>query len=75
MIAPPDPARAEPLGITAMMQQTHVTTAVLDKLRELIEAGVITPQVSKVFDLDQIRDAFTEKETGVTTGKIVIQIK
>jgi NADPH:quinone reductase-like Zn-dependent oxidoreductase len=75
MIAPPDAAKAEQLGITAMMQQTHVTTSVLDKLRELIEAGVITPQVSKVFDLNQIQAAFTEKETGMTTGKIVIQIK
>lgn len=75
MIAPPDEAKAEQLGITAMVQQTHVTTSVLNDLCKLIEAGVIAPQVSKVFDLSQIQAAFTEKESGTTTGKIVIQIK
>jgi alcohol dehydrogenase len=51
MIAQPDEAKATELGVTALMQQTQVTTAVLDELRELVEAGVVKPQVDKVFPL------------------------
>lgn len=75
MIAQPDEAKANELGITAMMQQSHVTTELLDELRELVESGVVKPVVDQVFSLEDIQAAFTAKETGTVRGKVVLQIK
>lgn len=75
MIAQPDEAKASELGITAMMQGTKVNTAVLDKLRGLVESGKVLPQVGKVFKFEQITQAFTERENGSISGKVVIEIK
>jgi len=75
MIAAPDEAKATELGITALMQQTHVNTDRLNKLRSLIEDGVVAPQVDKVFSLDEIQAAFKAKEEGLVRGKIVLKIK
>lgn len=74
MIAQPDEAKATELGITAMMQSTHVNTDRLNKLRDLIESGVVAPQVDKVFSLDDIQDAFKAKEEGMVRGKVVLRI-
>lgn len=63
------------LGVTALSQGTKVVTGALDALRELIEAGVVTPRIDSVFPLEQISEAFTARESGPTKGKIVIQIK
>lgn len=75
MVAQADPARADELGVTAVSQFTQVTTAKLDQLRELVESGAIKPQVSKVFALQDIRDAFVARESGTVSGKIVIAIR
>jgi alcohol dehydrogenase len=75
MIDPADEAKATEHGITALMQQTHVTTAVLDELRGMLENGAVVPQVDEVFALSDIQAAFTAKETGSTKGKIVLKIK
>ena len=74
MIAKPDETKVTELGVTAMMQSTRVTTAILNTLRELIEAGKVTPQVGRVFTLDQIQEAFTARESGSVNGKVVIEI-
>lgn len=75
MIASANEAVAKELGITAMTQSTHVTTAVLDTLRQLVEAGVIVAQVDQIFSLDAIKEAFDARETGTVRGKIAIEIK
>lgn len=75
MIASANEAAAKELGITAMTQSTHVTTAVLDTLRQLVEAGVIVAQVDQIFSLDAIKEAFDARETGTVRGKIAIEIK
>lgn len=74
MIAPADEAKATELGITAMTQSTHVNTERLNRLRELVEKGVVAPQVDKVFSLDDIQAAFKAKEEGTVRGKIVLSI-
>lgn len=74
MIAPPNEVVASEAGITAMMQQTKGSTQKLDKIRELVESGVITPHVDKVFTLDDVQAAFESKENGVVNGKIVLKI-
>lgn len=75
MIAPVDETKATELGITALTQSTHVTTAALTDLTQLVESGVITPQIGKVFTLDQIKEAFEARESGNIHGKVVIAIK
>jgi NADPH:quinone reductase-like Zn-dependent oxidoreductase len=74
MIAQPDQAQAQQLGVKAMMQSTQVTTEILTELRELVESGVVGPQVSQVFPLEEIQQAFTAREHGSGRGKIVIKI-
>lgn len=75
MIGQPDEAAASEAGITALMQQTQVTTERLTALRELVESSVVSPQVDKVFELSDVQAAFTEKESGHTRGKIVLSVK
>jgi NADPH:quinone reductase-like Zn-dependent oxidoreductase len=62
-------------GITSLTQWTQVTTDRLNQLRELVEAGIITPHVDKVFSLNDIQQAFEAKESGTIVGKVVITIK
>ncbi|HSX31985.1 MAG TPA: NADP-dependent oxidoreductase [Candidatus Saccharimonadales bacterium] len=74
MAAAPNQALADELGVTAIGQQTKVTTDALNKLCELVEAGAVTAQVDKLFALDDIAEAFRTKETGAVKGKIVITV-
>lgn len=75
MAAAADESLAKELHVTALSQMTHVTTTSLDKLRELIESDAITPQIGKVFSLDQITDAFKAKEEDHIPGKIALTIQ
>lgn len=75
MVAQPNEERANQLGITAIQQSTKVTTERLVKLAELVEVGVVQPQVDMVFQLDDIAEAFASKENGTVAGKVVIEIK
>lgn len=75
MIAAPDENLAKELQVTALAQSTKVTTERLDRLRELVEQGVIAVQIEKTYPLDQIQAAFTARETGVVRGKIAIAIR
>ena len=75
MIAQADQSEADDLGVSAKTQSTHITTEILDKLRALVEAGAVTPQVDEIFTLDKIQQAYTTWESGSVRGKIVIVIK
>ena len=74
MIAHADEAKVAELGITAISQQTHVTTEKLTELAKLVDQKVVTPQIEKVYPLDQVKEAFTARESGTVKGKIVLQI-
>lgn len=75
MAAQADEARVKELSVTAISQQTRVTTELLDELSQLIEAGTVRALVDKVFPLDQIKEAFEAREAGDVRTKIVIEIK
>lgn len=75
MIAEPDEESAKKHGITAIRQATHVSTDRLSALAKLVEDGVVTPHVDKVFSLEDIQKAFELRESGVVKGKVVIQVK
>lgn len=75
MIAEADEEQAAVRGITAHTLNTQVTTKRLDTLREFVEQGVVTAHVAKKFKLDEIQQAFSERENGHIIGKVVLEIK
>jgi NADPH:quinone reductase-like Zn-dependent oxidoreductase len=68
-----DKTRANELGITVINQSTGVKTETLNILTELVENGVVKPNVGKVFSLEDTKEAFEALEAG-SVGKIVLQV-
>lgn len=62
-------------GVTTVSQMTHVTTEKLNHLRELVESGVVKPNVGQVFSLNEVQDAFAARESGSVAGKVVLNIE
>jgi alcohol dehydrogenase len=71
----PDTTLAHKFGITAIGQNTQISTNTLEKLTELIDSHHIHPQIDSIFPLKGIQDAYTKLETGHPRGKIVIRIQ
>ncbi len=71
----PDSELMEKYGVTAIYQSFDVTTARLNKLAELVDAGVIKIHVEKTFPLQEARDALSYQENVHPKGKIVIDVK
>lgn len=69
-----DEAIASELGVEAIHQMTQVTTEMLNKLSELVEGGVVTPQIGKVFAFEQMKEAFEAREKGTVQGKVVVEL-
>lgn len=74
MIATANEAKAGELGVTAVSQATRVTIDALNQLSNLVENGVVKPEIGKVFPLAEIKDAFEARESGSVRGKVVIEI-
>lgn len=70
-----DEALAKKYDVRVVRQSTDTTTQNFNRLRELVEKGVVKPQVDRVFPLEQTREAFEYQETGHPRGKVVIKIK
>lgn len=66
--------KTEREGIKVVNQSTHSTTRLLDKLRDLVEAGVVKVHIDKTFTLDQVQEAFRTREAGGIKGKVVLTI-
>lgn len=75
MIAQADENLVKELNVTALTQFTQVNTEALSELAGLVETGVVTPQVGRVFSLDDIAEAFRAKENDKVYSKVVIEIK
>lgn len=71
----PDQNLANKFGVTAIGQNTKTTTESLKLLSMRVNEGVIVPVVNIIFPLEQIREAFTYKETNHARGKVVINMK
>jgi NADPH2:quinone reductase len=67
--------KAATLGVTAITQQTHVTSEALAQLAQLVEANVVTPQIGATYPFEQIRQAFEAREGGTVHGKVVLVVK
>lgn len=74
MLGAPDENLATKYGITGIGQGTHTNREHLTRLTELIDKGVIRPQVDKVFPLTEIREAFEYTKNGHPRGKVLLKI-
>jgi NADPH:quinone reductase-like Zn-dependent oxidoreductase len=75
MLGQPNSTLAQQHGITAIGQQTHVTTDVLKRLAQLVDTGTIKIHVDKVFPLEKAKEGFQLLEAGHVRGKVVLDIK
>jgi len=74
MLMPPDQDLIKQYNVTAISQFTKITTERLTMLTNFIESGAVKIHIDKIYTLDKIKEAFSEKETGDVLGKIVIEI-
>lgn len=72
MVGAPKEELAKKYGVEAIGQSTHTNREHLTELAQLVDQGVIKPQVDKVFPLEQVRGAFDYLEKGSPRGKIVL---
>lgn len=75
MLGEPSEKLAKEYNVKVVGQNTQTNSKNLARLAELVDRGVIKPQVDKVFSLEQTREAFEYVETGHPKGKVVIEIK
>jgi NADPH:quinone reductase-like Zn-dependent oxidoreductase len=50
------------------------TTQTLDAIRELVDAGAVTPRIARVWPLEEAREAVAELTARRTSGRIVVSI-
>jgi NADPH:quinone reductase-like Zn-dependent oxidoreductase len=74
MTAQPDEARMRDTGVNAISQFTQPTTGRLTKLAQLVDEGVVTPHVGRVFPLEQSVEAFRFREENKTAGKVIVTV-
>jgi NADPH:quinone reductase-like Zn-dependent oxidoreductase len=65
---------AKQYNVTALSQNTKVTSSSLQQLGRLMKAKVIIPQVDRIYSLDQAAQAYSHLETGHPRGKVAIEI-
>lgn len=75
MVGAPNEDLAKRYKVTAIGQGTHTNREHLTRLSELVDEGVIKPQVDKIFPLEQAKEAFNYLEKGSPKGKVVLKIK
>jgi hypothetical protein len=71
----PDQEAAAQRGVEASMQTTEITTQRLNRLRDYVELGVVSPHVARTADLARIAEAIALKEAGGVPGKIAIRVR
>ncbi|MDL2363520.1 MAG: NADP-dependent oxidoreductase [Patescibacteria group bacterium] len=75
MVEPVDEALAAEYSITVTSQFTRTTTARLEKIANLIDAGAIKIYVDKTFEFDQTAEAMEYVKLGHPKGKVVINMR
>jgi NADPH:quinone reductase-like Zn-dependent oxidoreductase len=70
-----DQAKASEHGISGIGQFTDTNTIRLKRLAELVDSGVIRPQIDKSFTLDETAAAYTHLETSHPKGKVVVTVR
>jgi alcohol dehydrogenase len=71
----PDQELMSKFGVTSIYVTTRVDSASLNQLAELVDKGVLKPQIDREFPLEQAREACTYFEQDHPMGKVVLRIK
>lgn len=74
MTAQPDEERMKETGVKMISQFTQPTTERLTRLAKLVDDGIVTPNVGRVFALEQAADAFRFREETKPSGKVVVTV-
>lgn len=74
VVEPPDAATAAARGVRSAHVFIQPDKAKLAKLAELIDAGLVRPQVSTVLPLAEARRAHELSQSGHARGKIVLRV-
>lgn len=75
MLEQPDEELIARYDVIYTAQFTRVTTDHLNKIAELVEKGILKPQIAKVFPLDQAAAALEYMKTNHHRGKIILKVK
>ncbi len=76
IIAPPDTSgMADTLGVRSELFFMWASGVQLAQIAQLVEQGVIRPQIGRTYPLDQAQEAFDYSQSGQAKGKIVITVK
>lgn len=70
----PDPKKAEQMHVRAERYTAQPNGAELAEIGKLIDMGLVMPQVTRVFPLEQAAQAEKTLETEHVRGKIVLQV-
>jgi NADPH:quinone reductase-like Zn-dependent oxidoreductase len=73
-LKPPDPAKAAEAQVRGENYVAEPNGAELAEIGRLIDAGLVMPQVARVFPLEQAALAERELETQHVRGKIVLEV-
>jgi alcohol dehydrogenase len=74
MVAQADDQLVEEKSIHYVSQFTRVTPERLKAVTELVDGGVLKPQIDKIFPLDEAAEALEYQKTGGPKGKVVIKV-
>lgn len=72
--APPQVAKRRPSVSQRFMEMSEKSTADLDVLKDLVEAGILQVRVATSFDLELVGKAFQASRSGHTHGKIAVHV-
>lgn len=75
MAGQPDESLANQHGVHVIQQMSQVTPERLAKITELLESGVLTVHIDKIFPLDQAGDAQAYIAEGKHHGKVVLTVR
>jgi NADPH:quinone reductase-like Zn-dependent oxidoreductase len=73
--SPVDEALATQHQVSATSMYTQVTAVRLAELTKLVEAGIVTINIDRVFPLEQAGEALEYLKTGHPIGKVVIKVR
>lgn len=74
MVGQPNLELARSKDINAIGQMSDITPERLSRLTELVESQKVKPQIDKVFQLDEAKDAFEYLGKGHPRGKVVFKV-
>ena len=75
MLGEPKQELAQQYSVKVIGQNTQTDRKNLTRLAQLVDEGVLKPQIDKIFPFEQTKEAFEYAENNHPRGKVVIQIK